>query len=178
MKRFPLLPFALTLLGCCCPAAVRADLHPEKLAPFRLGRSAAPLRGFTQERPGSRRVAPLFEAPPGAAAALNARFFRGPSELGYSVLLFPTRRALADWERRMRSSAPGWPAPPPRRRRARATVVVNRVLITVHAYQHAEMARRRPRLARHALADGELAKRMDAVKAELVRRAKALPENR
>jgi hypothetical protein len=183
----------LTLLACGSIAAW-ADLSPERLAAFRLEGSPL-LRGFARARPEAKRPAPLFGRPPGATAALNEQFFRGSSELRYSVLLFPTKQALADWDRSMRSSAPGWFSPlrqpvrngvqesrlggvvrpnlPPAR-----AIVVNRVLITIGVSQHEEMTRRHPELAEQGLTDEELAERMGRVRQELIRRAKALSANR
>ncbi|MBB6052296.1 hypothetical protein [Armatimonas rosea] len=49
---------------------------------------------------------PLSDKPEGAAAARTLRFFRGESELRYTVIAFSTADALARWDAAMSRSNP------------------------------------------------------------------------
>jgi hypothetical protein len=171
---------------------VRGDFHPDELASFRFTHSPL-LKGFVQARP-EERLSPILDRPSQATATLNIRYFRGPSELHYSVLLFPTEQALRGWDVQMAHSSPAWFSPlhGPIRNGVQESrlggevrpnlppmyaAVVNRVLITIGVSQHDEMIRRHPKLAQQALSDADLTQRMEKVRVELIRRAKALPAN-
>jgi hypothetical protein len=185
MKNRTLLSVSLLLLSA---VACRADLHPERLAGFRLHRFKA-LSGFAASKPVF--LDPLSDKPAEAAATLNLRLFHGPSELNYSVVEFSSDAGFSAWDTKMRRSAPGWVSPAAARLKggvrendqvgsvharlpiARA-VLVGRYIIRIAAYQHPEMIRRNPSSKRLALSDSDLSDRLGSVKRELVRRALAV----
>lgn len=190
MRNLAIAPCLLLLAG----SLVMGDVNPEKLATFVLGRSAA-RKGFSLEKEHPQNKAVMLHRPPQATAALNARYYHGPSELNYSVLLFPTNQALVDWDAQQRFSNPGWSSPlkKPERNGIRESdlggpiretlprmraVLVNRVIIIVGVHQHEELIRRNPELAAQLLPDKELSKRQEQVRAELIRLAKAFPDNK
>jgi hypothetical protein len=173
--------FALCLSSLLASAAT-PDLNREKLASMDLARSPL-LRAFSAAARGPAEP-PLFEPDVTPAAAMSARYFAGPTELRYTVLLFPSEAAMREWDRRMSGNSAAWFSPfrrPVRHGirecllggalrddtpRGRA-IVVNRILITLNVFQHDEIARRRPESARRRLPTGELCTRFAELRAEL-----------
>ena len=165
---------------------------PDPLAAFRLDHFPA-LRDFARSRAAPHTFGETLEHPGPGIAALNVRAFHGPSELDYSVLLFPTQASLQAWDKIEGRMAQAWVSPLRQKpdtagvRQSRlggiagtlsSAIVINRILIIVGEYQHREMIRRFPRTAGTELSDAVLNRRIWAVKAALIARAKALSANR
>jgi hypothetical protein len=166
---------------------MKPDLNPDRLANFNL-KGTLFLKGFAQA-PSDKYIAPLLEKPSGVIATLNLRFFHGPSEVNYSVLLFHNLRDRDKWDEDMSRSSPGWFSP--RKHLPKEGVqkcrqggmineglamplaaLVGNMVISVGRYQHKEMVRRHPETKAQMLSDKELSVVMERVCEELIRRAK------
>ena len=195
MKILAMLATATILVGC----GVRAQsvsqskdvIHPQNVTQqmntFWLKDSPL-LKGFVQSKSVPRNFAPMYENPPYATAVINARYFRGWTEVRYSVLLFPDEKALRKWDTAMSTSAQGWFSPlqrPKDKRGVRSIClggvyrrgkaqpsanVVNRVLIAIYPVQHATQAQ-------GALSDKAFIRLIDDITDELIVRARNLPAN-
>jgi hypothetical protein len=163
---------------------MKPDLNSERLASFNL-KNTPFLKGFVLAPP-QERDSPLFDKPEGADAALTLRFFRGESELRYTVIKFSTSGALARWDAEMSRSSPAWLSPtksslmygvrasvlgganvpglsPPR------AAFVGNYAVVVYGFSH------QPAGKQAVAKNKELSGVMERVFEELIRRAKTLP---
>lgn len=80
------------------------DVNPSQLAPLGLDHSPL-LKGFIAARADPHAFPPIEDKPIDAVAAVNCRFFRGPTELRWTAILFPTLQARDRWERNYTASS-------------------------------------------------------------------------
>lgn len=81
--------------SCLATAAMAADVRPESLSAFDLGRSHA-LRGFVLARPKQNTFS-ARERSSRAPATIDRQFFHGGTEIRYSILRFATVSEAERW---------------------------------------------------------------------------------
>ncbi len=165
---------------------VRADVHSERLAAFRLDRTPL-LHDFVRsQQPYNGGSA--FREPTGATAIFTVRYFHGASEVVQSVLLFPTIEGRNRWLQEEASLDPSMGRPsiainsqrtmPLSPGSLRVNGNANKLVYFVYGFQHSEARRRDPKSWDHRLSDRELARRVQQIARMLATRANSFPANR
>lgn len=165
---------------------VRADVHPERLAAFRLDKTPL-LHGFVMSQ-HPYRLGSAFQEPTGATAIYTACCFHGASEVVQNVLMFPTIEARNRWLQveASQNSAMSTPSLAMNSQRTmllspgnlRVNGNVNKIVYFVYGFQHSEAQRRDPKAWEQRLSNRELARRVQQIARMLASRANSFPANR